>query len=100
MKKNTLKLGITFILAGYLSIGIAAGQGGRDLTDLSHLFWKSNINYVDGNCDKHQQYPMVEIPTYVSKDNQFLINASGTILVFDEYFPEEVREMELLIKCN
>ncbi len=87
-------------MAGYLSIGIAAGQGGRDLTDLSHLFWKSNINYVDGNCDKHQQYPMVEIPTYVSKDNQFLINASGTILVFDEYFPEDVREMEVLIKCN
>ena len=73
---------------------------GRNLTDFSHFFWKSNINYVDGNCDKHQQYPMVEIPTYVSKDNQFLINASGTILVFDECFPEEVREMELLIKCN
>ena len=46
MKKNTLKLGITFILAGYLSIGIAAGQGGRDLTDLSHLFWKSNITML------------------------------------------------------
>ncbi len=72
---------------------------GRDLTYYSHYFWKSNINNVDGNCDKHQQYPMVVIPNDFSKDNQFRINATGTTLVFEEYFPEEVREMEVQIKC-
>ena len=72
---------------------------GRDLTNFSHLFWKSYINNVDGNCDKHQFYPMVDIPTYDAKKNQYLINASMAYLVFDELFPSEVREIEVPVKC-
>ena len=43
MKKNTLKLGITFILAGYLSIGIAAGQGTGVLYNCNDAYANWNV---------------------------------------------------------
>ena len=73
---------------------------GRDLGDFSHLFWKSNTSNIDGNCDIHQTYPMVEIPTQETKNNQNPLNASTwTTLVYVEFFPAEMKYIEMPIKC-
>ena len=73
---------------------------GFGMADFSHYFWKSNINNADGNCNKHQMYPMDEKSTDVAKLEQFPMNASGAMLVFNNIFPTGIKNLEVLIKCN
>ena len=77
---------------GYLVSGLG-------YSDNSHFFWKSYFNNINGNCNVHSQYPIDAIPTFISKDNLVPIGASGTVLEFEEYFPTEIKENEVSIKC-
>ena len=74
---------------------------GEEQSSHDQLFWKSKINFEVGGCDLNEQYPMTSIPTMEAKNNTWEMIASGWVtLDFIEYFPDEKKEKEIMIKCN